>query len=77
LINNYGTILFRQGKNDEAITQYRRALELSPDLKDASSNLAVALSQKPSPPANITQPKGDKKQPDQQPASREKNPTPK
>jgi Tfp pilus assembly protein PilF len=65
LINNYGTILFRQGKNDEAITQYRRALELSPDLKDASSNLAVALSQKPSPPANITQPKGDKKQPDQ------------
>ena len=74
LINNYGSILYKQGKTDEAIAQFRRALELSPNLKDASINLSVAMGQKSPPPANTPPPQGERKQPDQQPAPRKKNP---
>ena len=62
LINNYGFILFRQGKNEEAIAQFRRALELAPNLKDAIDNLAIAMGQKPASPENIPIPSGDNKQ---------------
>ncbi|MFN6017243.1 MAG: tetratricopeptide repeat protein, partial [Verrucomicrobiota bacterium] len=63
LINNYGSILYKQGKTDEAIAQFRRALELSPNLKDASINLSVAMGQKSPPPANTPPPQGERKQP--------------
>ena len=66
LINNYGFILFRQGKSEEAIAQFRRALELAPDLKDAIDNLAIALGQKPTSPANAPLSEGDKIQSDSQ-----------
>ncbi len=59
MINNYGTALYKQGKKEEAIVQFRRALGLAPDLKDASVNLAVALGGKPDPAANTPPPKPD------------------
>jgi Tfp pilus assembly protein PilF len=68
LINNYGFILFRQGKSNEAITQFRRALELDPNLKDANENLAIALGQKPAASFNLPPSEGNKKQPEPQAA---------
>lgn len=60
LINNYGVALFKQGnKKDEAIAQFRRALEIAPDLKDARESLAVALGEIPDPSASIPPPKPD------------------
>jgi Tfp pilus assembly protein PilF len=52
LINNYGVALYKQGKKDESIVQFRRALEIAPNLKDAKESLAVALGEKPDPSAN-------------------------
>ncbi|NBW97378.1 MAG: tetratricopeptide repeat protein [Planctomycetia bacterium] len=52
LINNYGVALYKQGKKDEAIVQFRKALEIAPNLKDARESLAVALGEKPDPSAN-------------------------
>jgi tetratricopeptide (TPR) repeat protein len=52
LINNYGVALYRQGKKEESIVQFRRALEIAPNLKDARESLAVALGEKPDPAAN-------------------------
>ena len=49
LINNYGVALYKQGLNEAAIKQFRRALEIAPDLKDAKESLAVALGEKPDP----------------------------
>ena len=49
LLNNYGVTLYRQGLKDAAIEQFRRALEIAPDLKDAKESLAVALGEKPDP----------------------------
>src|SRR5437879_4829203 len=43
---NQGTKLFADGKLDEAIAQYERALKLSPDDEDAHYNLGVALARK-------------------------------
>lgn len=77
LINNYGSILYKQGKNNEAIAQFRRALELAPNMKDASYNLAVAMGQNPSPPVTMPPPQGDKKQPAQQATPNKKNQAPK
>jgi len=77
LINNYGFILFRQGKSEEAIAQFRRALELSPNLKDAMDNLAIALGQKPTSPANAPLSKGDKKLTEPQSAPTENKSAPK
>jgi predicted Zn-dependent protease len=68
LINNYGFILFRQGKSNEAISQFRRALELDPNLKDANENLAIALGQKPAASFNLPPSEGNKKQPEPQAA---------
>jgi len=50
-INNYGVALYRQGKKDESIVAFRRALEIAPNLKDAKESLAVALGEKPDPSA--------------------------
>jgi tetratricopeptide (TPR) repeat protein len=51
LINNYGVALYKQGLKDESIVQFRRALEIAPNLKDAKESLAVALGEKPDPSA--------------------------
>lgn len=48
MVQNYGIALFQQGRVDESIAQFRRALEIAPDLKDASDSLAMALAQKSS-----------------------------
>ena len=49
LINNYGVAQFKQGKTEEAITSFRRALAINPNLKDARESLAVATGEKPMP----------------------------
>jgi tetratricopeptide (TPR) repeat protein len=41
--NNLGNVQIQQGKLDEAITSYRRALELQPDYAAAYNNLGLAL----------------------------------
>lgn len=46
MVQNYGIALFQQGRVDESIVQFRRALEIAPDLKDASDSLAMALAKK-------------------------------
>jgi Flp pilus assembly protein TadD len=46
LINNYGVALFKQGKKDEAIAAFRRALAINPALKDARESLALATGEK-------------------------------
>jgi Tfp pilus assembly protein PilF len=56
LINNYGVALYKQGKKDEAIVQFRKALEIAPNMKDARESLAVALGEKPDPAANQPKP---------------------
>jgi Tfp pilus assembly protein PilF len=56
LINNYGVALYKQGKKDEAIVQFRKALEIAPNMKDARESLAVALGEKPDPTANQPKP---------------------
>jgi Tfp pilus assembly protein PilF len=40
-----GSCFFNQGKVDEAIKEFRRALELDPYYVDAHANLATALQQ--------------------------------
>jgi tetratricopeptide (TPR) repeat protein len=40
---------FKQGKTEEAITSFRRALAINPNLKDARESLAVATGEKPMP----------------------------
>jgi Tfp pilus assembly protein PilF len=57
LINNYGVTLYKQGKTEESIVQFRRALEIAPQLKDARESLAVALGEKPDPTAPQPPPK--------------------
>jgi len=52
LMNNYGVALYKQGKKDEAIVQFKKALEIAPNLKDARESLAVATGEKPDPSAN-------------------------
>ena len=41
--NNLGNALKEQGKLDEAVACYRRALELKPDFAEAHNNLGIAL----------------------------------
>ena len=45
-LNNRGLQLFKEGKVDEAIAQYRQALVLRPDFPEALSNLGLALDAK-------------------------------
>jgi tetratricopeptide (TPR) repeat protein len=52
LINNYGVALYKQGKKEESIVQFKKALAIAPNLKDARESLAVALGEKPDPAAN-------------------------
>ena len=56
LINNYGVTLYKQGKKEESIEQFRKALEIAPNLKDARESLAVALGEKPDPAAQQPKP---------------------
>jgi tetratricopeptide (TPR) repeat protein len=41
--------MFKQGKKDEAIAAFKRALAINPNLKDARESLAVATGEKPRP----------------------------
>ena len=41
--NNLGVALAMQGKLDEAVEHFRRAVELDPDSVEAQTNLATAL----------------------------------
>ena len=59
LINNYGVALYKQGKKEESIEQFRKALEIAPNLKDARESLAVALGEKPDPAAVAPQAPGN------------------
>lgn len=43
---NYGVTLYFMGRNEQAILEFQRALELVPGLKDAQENLKVALDKK-------------------------------
>jgi len=56
LINNYGVAMFKQGKKDEAIAAFKKALAINPNLKDAKESLAVATGEKPmpGPPGQLT-----------------------
>jgi Tfp pilus assembly protein PilF len=56
LLNNYGVTLYKQGKKGQAITQFRKALEIDPNLKDAKESLAIALGEKPDPAADTPKP---------------------
>jgi tetratricopeptide (TPR) repeat protein len=41
-LNNFGVVLFKTGNRQEAIRQFRRALELKPDFQQARDGLAIA-----------------------------------
>lgn len=51
-INNYGVVLFKQGRKEDAIAAFRRALAINPDLEDARESLALATGESPPPVAN-------------------------
>jgi protein O-mannosyl-transferase len=61
LLNNYGVTLYKQGLTDEAVKQFRLALEISPGFKDAEESLAIALGEKPDP--GLSQPAGQRPSP--------------
>jgi len=42
---NLGVVLAEQGKTDEAVSEFRKALRLNPDDAEAHSNLGVALAE--------------------------------
>ena len=43
LLTNHGVVLYKLGRNDAAITAFRRALAINPGAKEAAESLAVAL----------------------------------
>jgi Flp pilus assembly protein TadD len=45
--SNLGSALERQGKNGEAIAEYRQAIKLDPNLQSAWINLAIILARDP------------------------------
>ncbi len=53
--NNLGSVLFREGKREEAIGQWEQALRIKPDYADPHSNLGVALEQAGNPQEAIRQ----------------------
>jgi len=74
LVNNYAATLYRQGRKEEAIVQFRRALGIDPNLKEARDGLAIALGEKPEPAASQpppppAPPPGDRPQPEAPPTS--------
>jgi predicted Zn-dependent protease len=78
LVNNYGSILHKQGKKKEAIAQFRQSIKLAPDLKDAINNLAAALAETPAPPVDASPPPpGDKPKPTKSNVPAKKDPAPK
>ena len=42
--NNLGTVLAGRGELDEAVAQFRRAVQIAPTFADAHGNLGMALS---------------------------------
>ena len=44
--DNLGIVLYRQGRIDEAIAHYRRALEIRPDFAETHNDLGLALARK-------------------------------
>ena len=50
-LQSYGFSLYLSGRLDEAIEQFRRALQIAPDFKKASEGLALALAKKSGLPA--------------------------
>jgi Tfp pilus assembly protein PilF len=44
--NNFGTALLQEGRMDEAIAHFQKAVEISPNYADAHINLGVVLTQK-------------------------------
>jgi Flp pilus assembly protein TadD len=75
LINNYGVALYKLGNTEEAVRQFRRALEIAPNLKDARESLAVALGEKPDPAAGQTPRPAPQPRPAEQPLSLPDSPT--
>jgi protein O-mannosyl-transferase len=53
--NNLGTALLQTGRVDEAIIQYREALQIKPDYAEAHYNLGIALRQMGKPDEAIAQ----------------------
>jgi len=51
LYNNYGVALYKQGKKEDAIKAFRRALAINPNVKDARESLAMALGETPESPS--------------------------
>jgi len=47
VLNNLGSALAAKGRLDEAVTQYRKALRLNPDLAGTLNNLAWVLAANP------------------------------
>lgn len=66
---NRGNAMAKQGRYDEAIAEYRRALQLQPDMRDAAENLRrvdAARKRLPPPPPPQSKPsKTDQRKPDQ------------
>lgn len=52
---NFGNTLLQQGRYDEAIEQYRQALEKKPDLAEAHVDWGIALKEKGDPAGAVTQ----------------------
>jgi len=51
LLTNHGVVLYRLGRNDAAITAFRRALAIKPGAKEAAESLAIVLGKAaPAPP---------------------------
>jgi Tfp pilus assembly protein PilF len=44
--NDFGVVLYRLGKLDDAIAQFRQAVQINPDYTDAKNNLNAVLAEK-------------------------------
>jgi Flp pilus assembly protein TadD len=56
LLTNHGVVLYKLGRNDAAITAFRRALAINPGAKQAADSLAIALGKSAqAPPPRETQ----------------------
>ncbi|MFM8634841.1 MAG: tetratricopeptide repeat protein, partial [Planctomycetia bacterium] len=57
VLSNYGIVLFKLGEKEKAIAQFKRALELDPNLFEARESLKVALGEADAKPASPPAPK--------------------